>query len=95
MVNIFTDDNKERMKNAVSKQKSKQIVNLYGDNNSELINRYNVINIPTFVLIDRHGNFIFPSAPTPDEDFARTFEEILMKEKIKNPEPKDEDRWWE
>jgi len=95
VVNIFTDDNKERMKNVVSKQKSKQIVNLFGGNNSELINRYNVINIPTYVLIDRNGNFVLSPAPTPDEDFARTFEEILMKEKIKNPEPEIEDKWWE
>ena len=96
VVNIFTDDNKDRMKNAVSKQKSKQIVNLFGGNNSELINRYNIINIPTYFLIDRKGDFLLSPAPTPDEDFARTFEEILMKEKIKNPEQiPDEDRWWE
>lgn len=82
IINIFTDEDKQTM---ISFLKSfrQQNVNLFWDNNTELIKKFQVINIPTYFLIDRKGRLLLAPAPTPDESFEQSFDEILAKEKSK------------
>ena len=93
VVNIFTDRSRGDMSIFVKSLNSKN-VNLYWGTQQNLITKYQIINIPTYFLIDRKGELMLVPAPTPDEGFERKFEEILRKEKLNEPKT-EEKNWWE
>lgn len=84
VINVFTGGNQESMNAFTARLKDKQMINLFGGNDRELLEKYRVIKIPAYFLIDKNGNFLLAPAPTPDEGFEHVFEEMLWKEKMKN-----------
>lgn len=94
VINIFTDENQSVM-NAYVQNNKQTVINLYWNNDIDLIKKYHVINIPTYYLIDREGKFLLSPAPTPDENFEQSFEQILAKDKLKEKPEEPKDRWWE
>ncbi|MDR1739554.1 MAG: TlpA family protein disulfide reductase [Bacteroidales bacterium] len=93
VINIFTDNDSKALKTLTGRQKGKMI-NLYWNNERDLISSYKIINIPTYFLIDRDGNLLLSPAPTPDQNFEESFEKILFQEKSKEPVIQPEDVWW-
>lgn len=93
IINVFMDEEKESMNSFVAKLKNKQMINLFGENDRELFQKYQILKIPTYFLINRTGEFLLFPAPTPDEGFEQIFQEILWKEKMKNQELPKNNFW--
>jgi len=97
VVNIFTDYSRSDMslflKSLNPKNTTSKNINLYWNADQNLITKYQIINIPTYFLIDRSGELLLVPAPTPDEDFEQKFEAILQKEKLQEPKKEEDDIW--
>ncbi|GHT34477.1 hypothetical protein FACS189434_10700 [Bacteroidia bacterium] len=92
VVNLFTDYSRGDMSIFVKGLNSKN-VNLFWNSDRNLITKYQLINIPTYYLIDRDGKLLLAPAPTPDENFEQKFENILRKEKAGEVKNEVDDIW--
>lgn len=94
VVNVFTDDEKESVLSFLRSIKRKN-VNLFVADDNQILQEYQIKNIPSYFLIDREGFFILSPAPSPYENFEQKFEDILRKEKMKQKPQEPKDKWWE
>lgn len=74
-ITVLTDNDKDAAKEFIRANEFKWEF-LFAENNSSVINTYNVTAYPTYYLIDTFGTLIMSPAPSPSENFETYFFKI-------------------